>query len=233
MRQPTPEDLPSIQREYASTISTIILTLGTRARWLVQSLQHLVRAPLTDAELAVGGVPIPAHYHPYLPVELRDNGLRVDPGVWVALLLLIAARKADARALLNVSEDFVFTIYNKSFCIFQNLYCSFRNDCGELTSGTLTNHNLQVDASGRVSCCTRRSEQGLGRYTQRSALVASETTACYKFGRANGTNITICVTPYMGIQGLGSCSNKNTAVKVARDILCGNFFYASIKLTLP
>jgi hypothetical protein len=39
-------------------------------------------------------------------VELRDSSLRVDPGVWVALQSLIAARKADARALLNVSEDF-------------------------------------------------------------------------------------------------------------------------------
>jgi hypothetical protein len=106
MRQPTPEDLAAIQREYSSTISTITLALGTRARWLVQSLQHLAHAPLADAELPVCGVPIPAHYHPYLPVELRDSNLRVDPGVWVALQSLIAARKADARALLNVSEDF-------------------------------------------------------------------------------------------------------------------------------
>jgi len=106
MRQPTPDDLADIQSEYSSTISTITLALGTRARWLVQSLQHLAHAPLADAELAVCGVPIPAHYHPYLPVELRDSSLRVDPGVWVALQSLIAARKADARALLNVSEDF-------------------------------------------------------------------------------------------------------------------------------
>ena len=104
--QPTPEDLAAIQREYSSTISTITLTLGTRARWLVQSLQHLAHAPLTNAELAVRGVPIPTHYHPYLPIELRDSNLRIDPQVWVALQSLIAARKADVRALLNVSEDF-------------------------------------------------------------------------------------------------------------------------------
>ena len=103
--QPTPEDLAAIQREYSSTISTITLALGTRARWLVQSLQHLAHAPLTDAELAVRGVPVPAHYHPYLPVKLR-NELRVDPYVWVTLQSLIAARKADVRALLDISEDF-------------------------------------------------------------------------------------------------------------------------------
>ncbi len=106
-RQPTPEDLAAIQREYSSTISTITLALGTRARWLVQSLQHLAHAPLADAAVAACGVPIPAHYHPYLPMALRDSSIRVDPGVWVALQSVIAARKADVRALLNVSEDFV------------------------------------------------------------------------------------------------------------------------------
>jgi len=105
-RQPTPEDLAAIQREYASTISTITLTIGTRARWLVQSLQHVARAPFTDAELVVRGVPIPTHYHPYLPIELRGSDLRVDPGVWVALQSLIEARKGDANALLNVSGTF-------------------------------------------------------------------------------------------------------------------------------
>ena len=105
-RPPTPEDTAAIQREYSSTISTITLALGTRARWLVQSLQHLANAPLTDAELAERGVPIPAHYHPYLPAELRDNSLRVDPGVWVALQSLIESRKGEADCLLSVGTDF-------------------------------------------------------------------------------------------------------------------------------
>jgi len=105
-REPSPEDLAAIQHEYSSTISTILLTLGTRARWLVQSLQHEAHAPLTDTELAVRGVPIPSHYLPYLPIELRDSNLRVDPQVWVALQSLIEARKGDVNALLNVSTTF-------------------------------------------------------------------------------------------------------------------------------
>jgi hypothetical protein len=103
---PSPEDLLAIQRDYSSTISTIISTIGTRARWLVQSLQHEAQAPLTDEELPMCGIPIPEQYFPYLPNELRDRNLRVDPKVWVSLQSLIESRKGDANALLNVSTNF-------------------------------------------------------------------------------------------------------------------------------